>query len=866
MVAGISAGTVERSSQEEKKPAVHPLFPYESRYLFISGFRMHYVDEGSGPCVLLLHGNPTWSFYYRRLIENLKEHFRVIAPDFIGLGLSDHPQDIKFRAEDRIKHLQEFVDKLELNSFSLVMHDWGGSLGTGLAVRNPERIERIVYLNTTLTETEALPAIIKMAATPYIGKILTKYTKRFLKFTTQLGVSRKLSKEVKSGYYLPYKNSTARSAIWNFVDDIPFDSSHPTYALMMELAEQIEKLRDKQVQIVWGLRDPCFHREMLNKVARFFPQAEVLEISEASHLVLEDAPDTAIPAISNFLRLGPGQLARTEKPAVNGDANALYSSFQRWVESHPRSPAVIEPLFLPDMVRYGQASFQDLASRINKYQRGLLELGMRVGDRVLMLVPPGIDFLALSYAVMGRGAIPIFVDPGIGKEALFACVKHINPDVLIGSARAQLLRLKRAEIMPNLRFYLTVSDWIWTGGPNLNYLKRFSSKPLPAESASSASLIAFTSGATGAPKGVVFTNDMLREQLRIFREVFGIAEQKRDLPLLPIFSLFQLANGVCSVIPPIDPSRPLSLSAERVLKVVHDLGVSYSFGSPTLWNKIAEYCVRSGEDLGQIEKIFMAGAPVSESVLERVKEVLPDGEVFTPYGATEALPVSLVSATEIKGKKLRPADGGELGTYVGQSIDGVSIKVIPPHEGKLESFSECGSFEIGEVIVSGKNVSPEYFENPEANELGKIHLRDDTIWHRMGDVGYLDDEGHLYYCGRKAHAVKAPSRTYYSIPVERIFNEHPKVKRSALVSLGENAEPGVVIEPFPQHFPDGEPARSEFLKEIEALAAENELTNKIQWFFLHPSFPVDARHNAKIFRDKLSAWARPFTERSTTAA
>ena len=467
----------------------HPAFlkkllPFKSHYKKIAGYNFHYIDVGQGPVVLLLHGNPTWCFYYRNLIDSLRDRFRVIAPDFIGCGLSDHPTDAHFRASDRIDHLTEFVDSLGLEKYSLVMHDWGGSIGTGLAVRRPECIEKITYLNTTLTETESLPRMIKVAAKPFIGKYLTKGSPRFVKLAikAKVGVTRKLPKDVQKGYLYPYKTSARRTAIWDFVDDIPFDSSHPSYADMLYLAENIPNLSHVPVQIVWGLKDPCFHREMLNKVAQHFPQARILEIPDASHLVLEDAPELANATIRSFL-LGEVaeskvvQSARNPVGMKSGEQqNALYAAVEKCAAANPDNLAAIVPSFTGDSVSYSQISYKDFYALINKYQRGLSKLGLEKKDRVLMLVTPGIDFLALSMAVMGRGAIPFFLDPGMGKEKLLKCIVHINPDIFIGSPKAQLLRLLKRKVFSHLRFHVVASNWVFLGGTNLSFLKKFASR------------------------------------------------------------------------------------------------------------------------------------------------------------------------------------------------------------------------------------------------------------------------------------------------------------------------------------------------------------------------------------------------------
>ncbi|MDC0358346.1 fatty acid CoA ligase family protein [Oligoflexia bacterium] len=836
----------------------HKLIPYPSHFATVSGFKMHYLDEGAGSVVLLLHGNPTWCFYYRNLIAKLKTHFRVIVPDYLGCGLSDHPPHVHFRSTDRIEHLQEFLDQLKLKQFSLVMHDWGGPIGTGLAVRDVDKIEKLVYLNTTLTETEALPGIIKMAAAPVIGKLLTKYSKRFLKITTKLGVCKKLSKEVCKGYYFPYRTAARRTAIWDFVDDIPFDSTHPSYAEMLNLAEQLPTLGEKPVQIIWGLKDRCFHREMLNKVASHFPNANILEIPQASHLVLEDAPELVGNTIDDFLLGRVKEVeARPEGVVSSGSVNALCSAFSKVAPELSTKPAVVEPLFLPDSVRYRHTTFGELTDLINQYQRGLTELGLKVGDKVLMLAPAGVEFLALSYAVMGRGGIPIFIDPGIGRKNLFQCISDVNPDVLIGSPRAQLLRLKRKQLLPELKFHVTASDWVYTGGPTLSFLKRFSSKPLPVVPNDGTAFIAFTSGATGLPKGVVFTNEMIQAQLNIFAQTFGLEKGKKDLPLLPIFSLYNLASGICSVFPPMDPARPLSIAPDRVIKIISDLQIDYSFGSPTLWNKIGEYCVRSRTTLSSVQKILMAGAPVPPAVLARVKEVIGDGEVYTPYGATEALPVTFISSEEILAHTTFEAVGGEIGTFVGRPVSGLVVRVVQSVEGVIDDAQALVDLEpgqIGEVIVQGQNVSPLYFERPEATLQAKI-ADGARFWHRMGDMGYLDPEGNLYFCGRKAHIVQSQERPFYSVPVERIFNEHKMVKRSALIALGAGREPGVAIEAHPQFRPETKEQRAIFKEELKALAKTDPLTATISEFFFHPSFPVDSRHNAKIYRDQLSEWA-----------
>ena len=855
------------------------VLPFQSRFVSVHGYKMHYLDEGSGPVVLLLHGNPTWSFFYRNVIRELKDSFRLIAPDFLGCGLSDRTPGVKFRAIDRINQLEEFVKTLGIERFSIVMHDWGGPLGTGFMLRRLEQVDRIVYLNTTLTETESLPPIIKLAAMPVLGKLLTRHTATFVRLTTSMGATKRLTPDIVAGYRFPYTTRQRRDAIWDFVADIPFDSDHPTYTQMVDIAAGLPRVAQKPVKIIWGLQDPCFHREMLSKVAAHFPKAEILEIPDASHLVLDDAPQLAIPAIKEFLSR-PAHApqshlngATSEVDRQSGSIHVVYDHVARLAEAMPTASAVITPRWVRDPINgsslhYSKTTYGELVKLVNQYQRGFAELGLAPGDRVLMLVTPGTDFLALILAVAGRGATPVFVDPGIGLERLSRCIQDSDPAAFIGSPKAHLLRFLRRSLFHRIKFHVTASEWAFSRGYSLGYFKRFANAPIApvplpvlrndgSLRAQDAALIAFTSGATGTPKGVVITNSMMAQQLRTIRDILGQRPGTSDLTLLPIFSLFNVALGVASVFPSMPAGKPLALDAAQVVKLVGDLGIESSFGSPTLWNKIAEYTLRAGTTLPTIKRVFMAGASVPTSTIELVKRIIPNGEVATPYGATEALPVTYITGSELLQGQWSAAKTGERGTPVGRAVPGTEVKIIKSSDEALKTISQAvfvGPGEIGEVIVRGATVSPEYLHRPDANRAGKI-LDAQGFWHRVGDLGYLDEQGNLFYCGRKGHSVYVGERAYHSVPLEELFNACPKVRRSALVGIRGNREPAIVVEPFPQYWPDTPQKHDEFISELRAIAAKDPLTREIDTFFFHRAFPVDARHNAKIFRDQLGEWA-----------
>ena len=834
---------------------------------------MHYVDEGSGPVVVCLHGNPTWGFLFRNLIARLRQDFRVIVPDHVGCGLSDQPKDVSFTAADRIAHLEDLLEQLGVGRFSLVMHDWGGPIGTGLAVRRPADVERLVYFNTTLAETALLPAMIRRAASPLIGRMLTQHTMRFVKLLTSFGAVHSLPPEIKQGYHRPYRTRDSRRAIWGFVRDIPFTPSHPTAPLMADMVARLPSLAATPVKIIWGMNDPCFHPGILRHVAARFPQAEVVEIPAASHLVLEDAADQSIAAVHAFLRpampgLGsqPAVAAHVVQPATHAvrcdepaearpSANGLYAALQAAAAAAPWVSAVTKVSFprWSDRPQYDAIDFAALSARINAYENGLASAGLRAAERVIMLVTPGADFLALSYAVMGRGAVPVFIDPGMGVDAVVACMREAQPSGFIGVPKAHLLRLKAAELFRSLRFCVVAGRVPLFGATRLrDLLKPTGGPPAPIpRQADDPALVAFTSGGTGRPKGVIFTNRMLTEQLAVFRGQFGFRGGEQDLPLLPVFSLFTAALGVGSIFPPLDPSRPLSLVPKQIIRVMRDLGNQTSFGSPTLWTKLAEYCRQTGTSLPQLRRVFMAGAPVSQATLDLVKAACPQAESFTPYGATEALPVTVAAAAELRQHPPVLAVSGEQGTPVGRAIDGVTLRVVQPVAGPTDSLLvDCLAREIGEIVVSGDTVSREYLCRPEATAASKVS-EGGRVWHRMGDMGYLDGDGQLYFCGRRVHVVATAERTFHSVPVENVFNRHPQVSRTALI--GVDGQPALVVEPQSRSLtPD---ARRRLTAELRAIGAGDPVTSSIRRFYFHHSFPVDARHNAKIFRDRLATWA-----------
>jgi olefin beta-lactone synthetase len=518
-------------------------------------------------------------------------------------------------------------------------------------------------------------------------------------------------------------------------------------------------------------------------------------------------------------------------------------------------------------VRSGrQLSFAELSRRSAAYARYLQQRGVRPGDRTMLMVRPSADFICLTFALFKLGAPVILIDPGMGYANLLRCIAGVQPRILIGIPQALIFaRLFRRHFGSVQRsFCCGFSGGLL--GPDIRLQVGEDQVGFPSHEPADDDLAAiiFTTGSTGPPKGVRFEHAIFAAQLRMIRDYYGIAAGDIDQPAFPLFALFSTALGACAVIPDMDPSKPAKVDPRKFVASIEQYGVTYSFGSPAIWNVVSSYCLKEKIVLRSLKKVLMAGAPVPGELLERVSAILPDdAAIHTPYGATESLPIVSMEGSEILAETWRLSREGR-GTCVGRALPGIEIKVIRIEDGPLPEYrlvEELPQGEIGEIIVRGDVVTRSYENNDRETGLAKIY-DNGTFWHRMGDTGYLDTEGRLWFCGRKAHRVRTAAGTLYTIPCEAIVNEHPDVFRSALVGIAAVYGPGLQ-EPVLIVEPRKEAARpdDELLREVRALAEKNHLTRDIRCFLSHPDFPVDIRHNAKIFREKLAIWAEGKVQR-----
>lgn len=555
-------------------------------------------------------------------------------------------------------------------------------------------------------------------------------------------------------------------------------------------------------------------------------------------------------------------------------ADRLSESAKRW----PNQIAVVQPSGRDSggAYRYQSWTFAELDREASQIAFGLRGCGIESGERIVLMVRPSFEFIALTFGLMRAGIVVVLIDPGMGRSNIFQCLEEIDPAGFIAIPIVQAIRIWNRRRFPNARFNFTVGRrWLWIGALYEDLLangaRKIESSSVTdrvensrTKSTDPAAII-FTSGSTGPPKGVVYEHGMFDAQVDLLRGFYGIQPGEVDLPGFPLFGLFNAAMGVTTVIPDMDPTKPARVDPVRMLAHMRDWKVTQAFGSPAIWNRIGRHCEATGETLpGTLRRVLSAGAPVPVHVIERMRRAFSNSEadMHTPYGATESLPVASISGREVL-ERTAPLSRIGKGTCVGQVFAEIEVKIVEITEGPIKVVADVKELprgEIGEILVSGPSTTREYFRRPDATGTAKVVSdtddRSSSFFHRMGDVGYLDDQNRLWFCGRKAHIVETSFGRMFTIPCEAIFNNHPRVFRSALVGVGSkpNQQPVIVVEPEAGQFPKSSADRAKFRDELLKLARDNPLTSSIHTVLFHPSLPVDIRHNVKIFREKLGPW------------
>ncbi|MFC5813555.1 fatty acid CoA ligase family protein [Nonomuraea harbinensis] len=545
----------------------------------------------------------------------------------------------------------------------------------------------------------------------------------------------------------------------------------------------------------------------------------------------------------------------------------LVTRAERWAADRPDTLACQVGGRAPRSASYGE-----MARSVEETAAALALGGVRPGMRTVLLVRPGVELGVLVLSLLRLGAVPVMVDPGLPYAAVRRCLERAAPEAFIGVPLAQAARLALGWARRTSRVVITVGPRRFWPGSTLDALRtaardltpdpraatpgptpaprttaRGAVPGLPAPEPGDLALIAYTSGSTGPPKGVPLRHRHLTAQLDLLA---GLELIRAGAPVLSTFIPFALgaaALGATAVLPDLDPRRPLRFDPAALAADIRRYRVSTLFAAPALLDRLARHCVARGLVLDSLETVAVAGAPLPLPTLDRVRACVPGAaRVLSVYGATECLPVAAIEGAELVAAHAAHRGAG---TCLGPPLPGVEVRVIGVTDGPIARWAgnlTVPPGTVGEFVVSSPAVSDPYLEDPRATALARIP-DGDRVWHRMGDLGRLDEHGRLWFAGRKSERVRAPDGDLYTDHVETLLAGVPGARRVALVGAGPR--PVLVVEPEPGF-------RRDLVRAgILAEAARHPRTAGLREVLFHRRFPVDARHNSKIRRDVLAAWA-----------
>ncbi len=580
----------------------------------------------------------------------------------------------------------------------------------------------------------------------------------------------------------------------------------------------------------------------------------------------------------------------------------IADQLQRVAWERPHSLAVVAQHKKDEMGRtsYTHLTFRQLWDESDFIANGLESVSITRGTKTVLMVNPSPSFFALVFALLKIGAIPVIIDPGIGTIAIGDAINEVAPEAFIGIPKAHFARVLLGWSRSTIKKLVTVGKkWIW-GGHSLSELRELGSASGNYETArtkeNETAAILFTSGSTGIPKGAVYTHGIFSQQVRYLKEVYGIKPGERDLSTFPLFALFAPALGMTSVIPDMNPSKPAAANPKKLISAIEDFGTTNMFASPAIINKLGRYGESENIFLPSLKRVISAGAPARLDSLARFSNLInEETDIFTPYGATEALPVCNIGSRKLLSETKELTDMGK-GACIGTPNPGITLKVIRITDTPIYKWTDklqLPDGEIGELVVKGPIVTAEYYNRPESTALAKIYDKN-GFYHRMGDLGYKDENGIFWFCGRKSHRVITEHGTLFTVNCEAVFNTHPDVYRTALVGIpvpvktNKTAYDSTIVLserqsqdlttvlsekrqkkssanlPVPTlskpviciELENKKSDPEKVIQELKHIASQHEHTKNINTFLIHPSFPVDIRHNAKIFREKLALWAK----------
>ena len=831
--------------------------------------------------VLCVHGNPTWSYLWRRVVAAPPRGWRVVAVDQLDMGYSERTGTVRPLAQ-RVDDLDALTDALGLTGAGerprivTLAHDWGGPISLGWAERHVAQLDGVVLANTAVHQPAGAPApaVIRAARMPGMLPGVTSRSRMFIR--SALFMTRPLpSTAIRKGYYAPYATTERRAAIEWFVRDIPLDPTDVSATALDRIADGLATLRDIPVLLLWGPSDPVFSDLYLRDLIDRLPHADVHRYEGSSHLVPEDAPtfaaDVAHWVDTRSLGATPDRAAsdaldasESERTAaVDTPTNDLGRHVWSAIENRAADPVTAD---LPAVIEFdgsGPArtiTFAELDRRTARIAAGLRAHGVQPGERIALLVPPGVDLTATLYGIWRAGAVAVVVDAGLGLRGMRVALRSAGPKYLIGVAKGLLAArlmatgaqlIAAGEIPDALRRTLRVPTTL----AEIEARGEEAELPPPPFDDEPAA-IAFTSGATGPAKGALYLHRQLRAQRDALANLYRIGPDDRLVAAFGVFALFGAALGIPSAVPDMDLTAPRTLTARALGEAAAGLGATMVFASPAALANVAATAAgvtaEGAAALAEVRLLLSTGAPVPAELLREVRDgLMPKAEAHAPYGMTEVLPVADIELVEMESVGI-----GD-GTCVGRPVPQVTVRIAPLDSAGDPSGELTDAADVtGEVCVQAAHTKQRYDRLWVTEEAAS----QPAGWHRTGDVGHFDADGRLWIEGRLVHVIVTGAGPVTPVGIERRAESVSGVARAAAVGVGPagGAQLVVVVEAQESSLPQrrGGLALPELRDAVRAAVAEGlPGAPQIVAVLVTRSLPVDIRHNSKIDRLAVSEWA-----------
>ena len=801
--------------------------------------------------VLCVHGNPSWSYLWRKLLAALPTGTRGVAIDHLDMGFSERTGTVR-RLGDRIDDLCELTESLGINGpVVTVAHDWGGPISLGWAQRHLPQLRGVVLTNTAVHQPEEAPAPAVIRAARSRGALhrATVDTTAFINGAFIMSHPRP-PPEIRRGFLAPYETPERRHAIEMFVRDVPLEDGHPTGPVLDGVAGGLSLLANTPTLLLWGSRDLVFSDLYLHDLEARLPHAEVHRWAHAGHFVTEDA-DVA-GAVVDWLTTLPGDDAAADRSSNTLDAPVSETeplettTLLRAVSDSARA----DTLAIKEMTGAGRSiSFGALETRIERTAGGLRSIGVNPRDRVALMIPPGIDLAVAVYSCWRMGAVAVLVDGGLGPKQMGAALKAANPSYLIGIPKA--LAAKRTLRWPGQPIssvpLSTAQRRLLGAESDLESIASVGGSDVRLPGLDSDAAVVFTSGSTGPSKGVRYTHRQIGAQRDALMSLYDISADDRLVAAFAPFALYGPAMGITSVVPDMDVSAPGTLDAASLAAAADAIDATMVFASPAaianLVRTEADIADERRAKLANIKTLLSAGAPVRASLLREARSIFPNAVAHTPYGMTEVLPVASISLPELD--EVGPGDG----VCVGFPVAGIEVMIRPiDAHGELVAEDTGTPGVLGEVIVSAPHARTGYDRLWHTTHLAS----QPSGWHATGDVGQLDDSGRLWIGGRLAHVIVTDHGVLAPVRIEKAIESIEGVAAAAAVGVGPVGTQQLVIV-----LERDEPARTSrlaplaLIDDIRAICEDVDVVAVLEV----PKLPVDRRHNSKIDRTAIAAWA-----------